>query len=651
VTRYRYGPWHGGADPLAAPYDLGEAVDRLGERVLAGATPRDALRELMRRGMPDRRGLDELRDHVRRRRDALREGDLAGILEQVRELLDRAMSDERSALATNPDASARLREDELDRLPDEVAQAVRDLADYDWESASARATYEQIRGLVRRDVLDQQLRDRRGDRGQGEGMTSQAAKDLLADLNSLLASHARGEDTSEQFAQVMRRHSEAFPEQPRSTDELVDLLAERAAAAERLLRSLDPQQRAELADLIAHALADDPDLASQLSQLRDNLRALRPGLDWSSRQPMRPGEPLGYVEATDVLGELARLDDLLDQLGQRYPGASLDDVDRDTLQDVLGSRAVADLDALRALERDLRDQGWLTGSREQLQLSARALRRLGQTALRRVLDQMQAGRQGGHDQTRAGAAGEPTGAWRPWEFGDEQPLDVVRTVQQALVRRSGSEMTSAGLRLEVADFAVVETEARTSAAVALLVDLSYSMLAEGRWGPMKQTALALHHLISTRFRQDALEIIGFDRWARPLSASDLAAVDPPDVQGTNLHHALLQAERFLRRHPTATPVLLVVTDGEPTAHLEDDGEAVFSWPPLQETIARTIREVDELTRLGAALTLVMLGSDPGLLRFVDAVARRSGGRVLSPSVDRLGEYVVADYLRSRGRRR
>jgi uncharacterized protein with von Willebrand factor type A (vWA) domain len=649
VSRYRYGPWRGGDDPLAAPYDVAEVVDALGDRILEGQTPGEALADLMRRGLGERRGLDALRAQVRRRRDALRTGDLAGVLEQVREMLEAALDDEQDALAGAHDPAARAAQEELDRLPDDLAQSVRDLADYDWRSPTARQTYQQLRDLLRRDVLGQQLRGRREPASGDPDQAARDAKDMLADLNRLLSAHARGEETDEQLADFMRRHGESFDPQPATVDELVDLLAERAAAAQRLLASLDPRQREALRDLVAQALADDPDLERELAALRDTLRSLRPGLDWSSRQQMRSGEPLGYVEATDALAELTRLSDLSDQLGQGYPGATLDDVDVEALRDALGPSAAHDVEALRRLERELLDQGWLTRGPEGLQLSARAVRRLGQTALRRVLDQLRRGRPGGHDQQRAGAAGELTGASRAWEFGDDQPWDVVRTLQQALLREAAASAPRTGPvrpRLEAADITVAETETRTSAAVALLVDLSYSMVAEGRWAPMKQTALALHHLVSTRFRQDALAVVGFDRWARPLTAAELATVAPGMVQGTNLQHALLLAQQFLRRHPTAQPVVLVVTDGEPTAHLEH-GEAVFSWPPLPQTVARTVAEVDELTRLGAALTIVMLGDDPGLQRFVQAVARRSGGRVLTPAVDRLGEYVVSDYLRAR----
>jgi uncharacterized protein with von Willebrand factor type A (vWA) domain len=468
---------------------------------------------------------------------------------------------------------------------------------------------------------------------------------MLQDLNALLAKHARGEPTDDAFAEFMNRHGEFFPEHPQSVDELVDALARRAAAGERLMRSLTPAQREELASLMQRALGDAR-LAGEMAALTDNLRALRPDLPWNRRERVRGGEELGYGDATGVLEEIAELDDLLDQLGQEHPGATLDDVDVEAVERQLGRGAADDVRRLQELERELRRQGWVTRGDEGLTLSPKALRRLGGTALRHMFEHLEAGRRGQHDLQDAGAAGELTGASRRWEFGDDQPLDVVRTIGNALRRR-----IDLPVQLEVEDFEVAETERRVSAAVALCVDLSFSMLADGRWGPMKQAALGLSHLVATRFPQDALQIIGFGRYAMRLSQEELAAVEPDMIQGTNLHHALRLAGRHLRRHSDAEPVVLVVTDGEPTAHLLDDGEAWFSWPPLRETIAATVQEVDALTRYGATLNIFMLGEDPGLRRFVDAVARRSGGRVFTPDADDLGRYVVSDYLRARRGRR
>ncbi|RKN23523.1 hypothetical protein D7147_00150 [Micromonospora musae] len=647
-NRFRYGQWRGGPDPLAPPYDVREAVDAVGAEVLTGGSLREALRDLLRRGPDGRRRLDELAARARRlRREALRRGDLDGAVTRSRALLDQALAAERDELRGREDDAARFAEAVLDNLPRSTARAVQELSGYQWASDEARRSYQQILDGLRDDVLGQRfagLRD--AVQASADPATQQRLAEMMGDLNDLLARHARSEETADAFAEFMRRHGEFFPEQPKDVDELVDVLARRAAAGERLMRSLSDRQREELAGLMRQSLGER--LAGEMSQLDAQLRALRPDLGWGRGERVRGERPLDYGEAAGALEELAELDDLLDQLDQEHPGATLDDVDVEAVARTLGRDAADDVRRLRELERELRRQGWVTRDAEGLTLSPKALRRLGGTALRRVFADLTAGPRGQHDLRSAGAAGEVSGASRPWEYGDEQPLDVVRTLTRA-VRRAGP---SVPVQLAVDDFEVMETERRSSAAVALCVDLSYSMISQGRWGPMKQTALALSHLMATRFPQDALQIIGFGREAMPLTQQELAAVEPVMEQGTNLQHALRLAGRHLRRHPDAEPVVLVVTDGEPTAHLDpDDGEAYFHWPPLPETIEATIREVDRLARYRATLNLFMLGDDPGLRRFVDAVARRSKGRMFTPDPDDLGEYVVADYLRSRQGRR
>jgi uncharacterized protein with von Willebrand factor type A (vWA) domain len=647
-NRFRYGQWRGGPDPLAPPYDVREAVDAVGAEVLAGGSLREALRDLLRRGPQGRGGLDDLAARARRlRREALRRGDLDGAVTRARALLDQALAAERDELRGRDDDASRFAEAVLDNLPRSTARAVEELAGYQWASDDARRSYQQILDGLRDDVLGQRfagLRD--AVRASADPAAQQRLAEMMHDLNDLLARHGRAEDTTDAFAEFMRRHGDFFPEQPETVDELIDVLARRAAAGERLMNSLSERQRAELAGLMQQSLGDR--LAGELSTLDANLRALRPDLRWGRGERVRGEQPLDYADAAGALGEIGELDDLLDQLDQEHPGATLDDVDVDAVARTLGRDAADDVRRLQQLERELRRQGWVSRDADGLTLSPKALRRLGGTALRRVFAELTAGPRGQHDLRTAGAAGEVSGASRPWQYGDEQPLDVVRTLTRA-VRRAGPTVP---VQLAVDDFEVVETERRASAAVALCVDLSYSMISQGRWGPMKQTALALSHLMETRFPQDALQIVGFGREAMTLSQQELAAVEPDLQQGTNLQHALRLAGRHLRRHPDAEPVVLVVTDGEPTAHLDpDDGEALFHWPPLPETIEATVREVDRLSRYGATINLFMLGDDPGLRRFVDAVARRSRGRMFTPDTDDLGEYVVSDYLRARHGRR
>ncbi len=632
-----------GTDPLAPPVDLRDALEAIGNDVMAGSSPRHALQELLRRGSKNMRGLDDLAMKAhQRRRELLKRSNLGGTLEEVQKLLDRAVLEERKTLARALDDEARFAEMQLAELPPSTAQAVQELSDYDWRSQQAREDYEKIRDLLGRELLEQRFA---GMKQALEGATDedrQRISEMLNDLNDLLDAHSRGEDTDEQFREFMDNHGGFFPENPKNVEELLDSLAQRAAAAQRLRNSLTPEQRAEL-DALAQQAFGSPSLMSQLDRLDGHLRAARPGEDWEGTERFRGDQGMGLGEGTSALQEIAELEQLGDQLAQQHAGAELDDIDLEALARHLGPEAAADVRTLAELEKALQQEGFLDkGADGQWRLSPKAMRRLGEAALRDVAGRL-SGRNGQRDTRKAGAMGEPTGASREWQFGDTEPWDVTRTITNAVLRDPGK----IPVRLQVADVEVAETEQRAQAAVALLVDTSFSMVMEGRWVPMKRTALALNHLVSTRFRGDDLQMIGFGRHARTLTASELAGLDGAYEQGTNLHHALMLAGRHLRRNPNAQPVVLIVTDGEPTAHLEPEGYAHFDYPPSMRTLGLTVRELDNLAKLGTQVTFFRLGDDAGLARFVDRMARRAGGRVVTPDLDGLGAAVVSDYMRLR----
>ncbi|MBD2759344.1 VWA domain-containing protein [Yimella sp. cx-573] len=644
-----YGRYAGGPDPLAPPVDLADALAAIGEDVMAGYSPEQAMREYLRRGSERQRGLDELRQQVaQRREEILARHNLNGTLQQVKELLDKAVLEERKRLARDLDDDARFGEMRMENLPSSPAQAVTELADYQWRSADAREHYEQIKDLLGREMLDQRFAGMKQALQSATDEDRAAVAAMLRDLNELLAKRAAGEDADEDFADFMAKHGEYFPENPQNLDELLDAMASRAAAAQRMLNSMSPEQRAELMELAQQAFGS-PELMDQLSKLDSNLQALRPGEDWGGSQEGFEGQDgLGLGDGTGALQDLADLDNIAEQLDQDRPGASMDDLDLDSLAQQLGPEAAVDARTLAQLERELRDSGYLTkGSDGALRLSPRAMRQLGKTLLRDVADRM-SGRSGDRDMRRAGAAGELTGSTRQWEFGDTQSWDVNRTITNA-VRRTVADGASArgGVRIEMDDIEVSETEARTQAAVVLLVDTSYSMIRAGRWVPMKRTALALHQLISTRFRGDHLQLIGFGRHAEVMGIEELTGLSGMQFKGTNLHHGLLLANRFFRKHSNAQPVLLIVTDGEPTAHLERDGHSFFDYPPHPYTIAATVRELDTAGRIGAQTTFFQLGDDPGLGRFLGELARRVDGRVVTPDLDDLGSAVVGSFLGSR----
>lgn len=643
----RYGRYAGG-DPLAPPVDLGEALAAIGEDVMAGHSPEWAMREFLRRGGPQQRGLDDLRRQVqRRRRELLDRHRLDGTMQQVRELLDKAVLAERKQLARDLDDDARFAEMRMANLPASTAAAVTELSDYDWRDPAAREAYDQIKDLLGRELLDQRFAGMKSALQNATEADRQRINEMLDDLNDLLEAHARGQDTAQQFADFMAKHGDFFPENPKNVDELIDALAQRAAAAQRMLNSMTEEQRAELMALSQQAFGSAT-LQQSLSRLDANLQALRPGEDWTGQQSFRGDQGLGLGDGTGVLQDLAELDDLSEQLSQQYAGARTDDIDLDALARQLGDEAAVDARTLRELERELADRGFLRRASDgSLRLSPKAMRQLGKALLRDVANRLTS-RQGQRDVRLAGAAGERSGATREWAFGDTEPWDVTRTLTRSIQRMAGEGGDPrGGVRIRMGDIEVTETEARSRAAVALLADTSFSMAMDGRWVPMKRTALALHHLISTRFRGDHLQLIGFGRLAQVMDIEELTGLDAVWDKGTNLHHALLLANRHFRKHPTEQPVLLIVTDGEPTAHLEADGRTTFAYPPHPVTIRRTMEELEASARLGAQVSFFRLGEDPGLARFIDAMAKRVDGRVLAPELDDLGAAVVGSYLGSR----
>ena len=400
-SHYSYGRYVDGPDPLAPPVDLRAALDEIGRDVMEGSSPRTALQELMRRGMEGRRGLDELTRKVwEQRRRLQRENRLDGTLEEVRELLRQALEAERDTLARDDGDDARFREMQLDALPSDTGGAVRELNEYDFRSPQAQDAYDKIRDLLGRELLDQRFQ---GMKQAMEGATPEDVeriREMLDDLNQLIANHAAGQDTTEQFAQFMQQHGEFFPEDPQNTEELIDLLAARAAAAQRMLNSLSAEQQAELMELAQQAFGD-PRLAQALAQLDAQLQGLRPGEDWDGQGRFRGENPMGMGEATRAMEELGQLDALAEQLAQSYPGARLEDIDLDALAHHLGDEGRVDVQALTDLERELERQGLFERAPDgSLQLSPKALRRLGESVLRDVADRI-GGRRGERENRRS----------------------------------------------------------------------------------------------------------------------------------------------------------------------------------------------------------------------------------------------------------
>lgn len=643
---YRYRRWDGSQDPFGDLLPSDELVDRFSRDLLDGWGADHALERLMRRGLDGHfDGLDALRERIRRLREQMTERGELRPLDDVVERLSEVTDLERLALADDPSDDARMKELELDTMPDSPAKQIAALRDYEFASPEAEAAFEALVEELRAQMAEQMLS------GIGEAMAAMteedmaALKDMVADLNVLLAEHNAGTGPSQAaFDEFMAKHGRFFPEQPQSFDELLEVMAQRAAAMSRFMASLSPEQRAEL-QALSDELLSDLDLRFQMSQLADGLREAAPGLGWGRPMPGGDGPPVGLAEGLAEMERASVLDRLEDALAQGYPGASLEDIDRESLVAALGDEAGRDLDALRQIEAELERAGVIARSEGRVELTPRGVRKLGERALVTVFERLDADRPGGHDTAHTGGRGEPTGQTRQWRHGDDLRLDLGRTIANA-VRRTGP--SDAGVRLSVDDFELGEMERRTRVSTVLLLDMSRSMPLRGHWVHAKRMALALHALISGTYPEDSLDIVGFSDLARRMSPADLAVLDWEPVYGTNMEHAFNLAGRILADHPDASRQVLLVTDGEPTAHLMEGGMPFFQWPPAWETIEKTMKEAMRLARSGVTLNVFMLEESPGLVRFMDHLAKTVGGRVFSTPSDRVGEMVVSDYVRTRG---
>ena len=412
-NRSRYSRYTGGPDPLAPPVDLRAALEQIGQDVMEGTSPRRALRELMRRGMQNLPGADKLAAEAnRRRRELLQRNNLDGTLQEIKQLLDEAVLAERKELARALDDDARFGELQLESLSSSPAKAVQELSEYDWRSAEARQKYEQIKDLLGREMLDQRFAGMKQALENATDEDRQRVNEMLDDLNDLLDKHAKGADTQQDFQDFMSKHGDFFPENPQNIDELLDALAKRSAAAQRFRNSLSEQQRAEL-DALSQQAFGSPSLMNALNRLDSHLQAARPGEDWNGSERFRGDDPLGMGEGAQALADIGELEQLADQLSQSYSGASMDDVDLDMLARQLGDDAAIDARTLAELERELMKQGFLDRSSDgQWRLSPKAMRQLGQAALRDVAQQL-SGRHGERETRRAGAAGEARDGGRP----------------------------------------------------------------------------------------------------------------------------------------------------------------------------------------------------------------------------------------------
>ena len=682
----RYARWDG--TQTIPALDADEILDALADDVMAEGDLAEALRRLMERGRrsgdptrPDLAGLNELRERLRRRRDELQERyQLRDVLADVRQELEDIVAQERAGIerrldeaatpssAARPDGSppdssdaalrAMLRDaaarriDQLDGLPRDVGNRIRKLEEYDFMEPAARDRFNELVERLRKQTLDRFV-EGLSEAIQGTTPEELAAnRDMVRDLNSLLEERLDGREPSQdQVDDFLAKHGRFFPG-ARTLDDIVDQMTQRMAAMQSLLRSMTPQQQAELQSMMDALLRDDR-LRWDLARLASNMDQLMPdGLGES--YDFSGEEPLGLEPALDRIGQLQALDALEDQLADVGSPGDLGGLDRDEVERLLGAEAARDLEALDALARRLEEAGYLVNRGDRLELTPRGSRRIGQKVLDDLFAKLSRDAFGGHRIDRAGRGGEREETTKPYEFGDPFHLDIRGTIDNALRRPENAPAErlargEPGVHLSAADFEVFRTEQLTKTSTVLLVDMSRSMLLRGCFLAAKKVAVALDTLIRTQFPHDDLTVIGFAYYARELRPEALAELTWHGYEyGTNLQHGLMLARRILARQRGGNRQVVVITDGEPTAHFEN-GQVEFSYPPTRRTIQETLREVQRCTRDGITINTFMLERSRALAEFVALVTRLNRGRAFYATPEHLGEYVLVDFVSGRTR--
>jgi uncharacterized protein with von Willebrand factor type A (vWA) domain len=674
----RYSRWDG--TQSIPDLDADEIIDALADDVMAEGDVEAALRRLMDRGWrsddPARRdlaGLQDLMERIQRRREELLDRyKLGDVLADVRRELDEIVAEERAGVErrldrasadapTGTDApdpalrdmlrdQAARRLDQLDALPADVGERIRGLQDYDFLEPGARQRFDELVGKLRQQVLDQYVA---GLSDAIKGITPeelQANRDMVRDLNQLLQERLAGGDPD--ASDFLRRHGRFFPG-AQNLDDIIEQLAQRMAAMQSLLRSMTPEQRAELQDMMDALLRDDR-LRWDLAQLAATMDQLVPG-GLADRFRFAGDEPMGLEGALEQIARLQALDALEDGLGDVETPGDLGRVDREQVRDLVGEDAVRDLDALDSLARRLEAAGYLTRDGERLELTPRGSRRIGQKVLDDLFARLRRDAFGGHRIDRSGRGGERDETTKPYEFGDPFHLELRRTLANALTREENAPdrrraQGRAALRLAPEDFEVYRTEQLTSSATVLLVDMSRSMLLRGCFLAAKKVAVALNTLIRSEFPRDQLSIVGFAYYAREIRPESLAELSWHGYEyGTNLQHGLMLARRMLARSHAANKEVVVITDGEPTAHFEN-GQVEFSYPPTRRTIQETLREVQRCTKAGITINTFMLERSRALAEFVALITRLNRGRAFYASPEHLGEYVLVDFVSRRTKR-
>ena len=668
---YRYSRWDGSQQVF--DLDANELMDKLSDELLKDGDLMSALRELLRNGMQNREGqqLTGLRDLMEqlknRRRQQLQQHNMDSVVDDLKERLDeilqterqgidRRLAEAREQLEQSPEADRELPEnlynllqqradrnrEKLDNLPDSLGGQIQELMEYDFIDPEAQRLFQELLERLKSQMaqnMSQQMRQ------QLEGMSPEqmaAMQEMMRQLNQMMRDRLEGREPD--FDRFMQQFGPMFGDNPpQSFDELLEMLQQQLAQMQSLLDSMSPEARQELEDALMSAL--QPGLQQEMAEFAGLMEQLMPMDDLRRQYPFLGDDRLTMEQAMEMMRRFQDLDQLEQSLQQALRTGNLEDVDPDKLAELMGDEARRAWEELDRLRQMLKEAGYITGD-DDPQLTARGIRRIGQKALREVFVHLKKDRMGNHELDTRGAGGDLLGETKPYEFGDPFQLDLQSTVKNAIVR-GGPQVP---VQISPQDFEIYRNEHMTRAATIVLLDQSRSMAMFNNWPAAKKVTLALFALIRTQYPRDTLHVVGFSDYAREIKEEDLAKITWNNwTSGTNLHHALMLSRNLLAKEKGGTRQILVITDGEPTAHLEN-GRSYFNYPPSYRTELETLKEVKRCTQEGIIINTFMLENNYQLVNFVDRMTRINQGRAFYSSSENLGEYILVDYMTNRKKR-
>ena len=651
ATRFRYGSWDGSQQ---APLSADDVLGAIAEDLMEYGDLKWAMRNLLSRGMtmPDGGYIQGLRDMLKQLRDQKRERlqqfDLSSVMKDIEQKLAEILAMEQNTIDEWLDQDsetfandvlrkiAERSQETLDELPDDSAGRMKALEKYEFLNPDAQRKYLDLLNELRKamtQTLFKNVENMVKDLSDGD---ITRLKDMVQAMNEMFVKKIAGEDPG--FEDFMDKFGDMFGDTPPKTlDELLEQMRRQMAASQSLMNSLTPDQQQQLQSLMSDRLGD-PQLESALRKLAQEMDFLDPQ---GSRYRFDGKEQVDLEAAMELMDEMHQIDDLIAQVQAAERGGDPDHIDSDLVQSLLGDEAVESIDDLKKLLDTLEEAGYVrpTGD-DKWELTPRGSRMIGQRALGEIYARLRRQSLGNHAIPEEGRFGERLEQTKAHEFGDPFHLHMPRTIRNA-IDRDGPRTP---VRLRHQDFEIYRSEQITSTATAMLVDLSWSMALRGSFQSAKKVALALHNLITSQYPRDSFYIIGFAAYARELKAHDLPFLQWDEyLLGTNMQHALLLAERLLAKHDASTKQVIMISDGEPTAHLEN-GQAQFAYPPTPATIRETYKAVKRCTQKGIAINTFMLDANQYLKEFMDDIARINGGRVFYTSPEKLGEYILVDYV-------